>query len=97
MWIIKAKLPSEAGALVVTAIEVLVAPLQERQREAALAARRGEAAGEIEKDEEDVSAETSEVDLGQLAPNVTPTTCFPRWYGERCDYGIAVDGLLRRV
>ncbi len=44
----------------------------------------------------DVSAETPEVDFGQLAPNVTPTTCVPRWYGERCDYGMAVDGLLRR-
>jgi len=45
----------------------------------------------------DVSAETSEVDMRQLAPQVTPNTCVPRWYGERCDYGMAVEGLLRRV
>jgi len=44
----------------------------------------------------DGSAESSAADLRQLAPNVTPTTCVPRWYGERCDYGMAVDGLLRR-
>jgi len=45
----------------------------------------------------DGSAETPAADLRQLAPNVTPQTCVPRWYGERCDYGMAVDGLLRRA
>jgi hypothetical protein len=45
----------------------------------------------------EVSAETSVLDFGQLAPNVTPQTCIPRWHGERCDFGMAVEGLLRRV
>ncbi len=96
MWVIRAKLPPEAGALVVKAIEALVAPLQERQREEALAAGQAGDAETPEDPGECDSAESSAADLRQLAPNVTPQTCVPRWYGERCDYGMAVDGLLRR-
>ncbi len=26
--------------------------------------------------------------------NIGPSTCVPRWAGERMDYGLAIDGLL---
>jgi len=44
----------------------------------------------------DVPAETSLLELGQLAPQVHANTCVSKWQGERIDYGMAVDGLLRR-
>jgi len=31
-----------------------------------------------------------------LVPGIDAETTVPRWAGERCDYGIAVEGLLRR-
>ncbi|TXS92872.1 DUF222 domain-containing protein [Parahaliea maris] len=44
----------------------------------------------------DVSAETSAEAMRQLAPNVDATTGRPYWTGEAMDYGMAIDGLLRR-
>jgi hypothetical protein len=34
--------------------------------------------------------------LQEMAPTVNPGTCVTRWQGERCDYGMAVEGLLQR-
>jgi len=34
--------------------------------------------------------------LGRLAPAVNELTCVPHWSGEDCDYGMAIDALLRR-
>lgn len=34
--------------------------------------------------------------LAQMAPAVDAGTCVTHWRGERCDYGMAVDGLLGR-
>jgi len=34
--------------------------------------------------------------LRDAAPDVTATTCVTKWQGESCDYGMAIDGLLRR-
>jgi hypothetical protein len=34
--------------------------------------------------------------LAQMAPAVDAGTCVTHWRGERCDYGMAVDGLLAR-
>jgi hypothetical protein len=34
--------------------------------------------------------------LAQIAPEVDASTCVSQWRGERCDYGMAVDGLLTR-
>ncbi|TXS90189.1 DUF222 domain-containing protein [Parahaliea maris] len=44
-----------------------------------------------------VSAETSPLALQRLAPDVDATTSCPYWTGEHMDYGMAVDGLLRRT
>jgi hypothetical protein len=43
-----------------------------------------------------VSAETAGDELAALAPEVTSLTCISLWQGERCDYGMAIDGLLSR-
>ncbi len=42
------------------------------------------------------SAETACIELARAAPDVTPRTCIPHWEGENCDYGMAMDALLRR-
>ena len=34
--------------------------------------------------------------LAQMAPGVDAGTCVTKWRGERCDYGMGVDGLLGR-
>ena len=34
--------------------------------------------------------------LCQAAPTVDANTCTPNWQGESCDYGMAIEGLLRR-
>lgn len=44
----------------------------------------------------DVSAETFALALEIIAPEVDAHTLVPHWSGEDCDYGMAVDGLLRR-
>jgi hypothetical protein len=41
-------------------------------------------------------AATAEQALRHAAPEVTATTCVTRWQGEPCDYGMAIEGLLRR-
>ncbi len=41
-------------------------------------------------------ADTAETALRESAPGVNATTCKPHWFGERCDYGSAVETLLRR-
>jgi hypothetical protein len=41
-------------------------------------------------------AQTAEEALQQAAPEVDATTCVTRWQGEPCDYGMAIEGLLRR-
>ncbi|QIB66710.1 HNH endonuclease signature motif containing protein [Kineobactrum salinum] len=43
-----------------------------------------------------VSAETSSAALRTMAPNVNAKTAVTRWTGENCDYGMAIDALLRR-
>jgi len=43
-----------------------------------------------------VSAETALDSLQQNAPDVDERTCITRWRGEQCDYGMAIDALLRR-
>lgn len=43
-----------------------------------------------------ISAETSAAALRRLAPAVDPRTCVTRWAGESCDYGMAIDALLKR-
>ncbi|MBN7797928.1 hypothetical protein [Parahaliea mediterranea] len=43
-----------------------------------------------------LSAETWEDALGDIAPEVDADTCKPYWTGEHPDYGMAVDGLLKR-
>ncbi len=45
---------------------------------------------------QNVSAETSSQLALHQGARVTPLTCVPHWQGERCDYGMAIDGLLRR-
>jgi len=57
MWIIHAKLPPEAGALVVKAIEAVANPLQEEKQE------------ELKKPVKDVSAETFSEAVAQEEPN----------------------------
>jgi hypothetical protein len=44
----------------------------------------------------DVSAETSADALRTAAPAVDAKTCIPHWYGEDCDYGMAIAALLQR-
>jgi len=44
----------------------------------------------------DVSAETFHEALSVMAPSVGPKTCVTHWHGEDCDYGLAIDALLRR-
>jgi hypothetical protein len=41
-------------------------------------------------------AATAKEALQHAAPEVDATTCVTRWQGERCDYGMAIEGLLRR-
>ena len=41
-------------------------------------------------------AQTAEQALQHAAPKVDAKTCVTRWQGERCDYGMAIEGLLRR-
>jgi hypothetical protein len=41
-------------------------------------------------------ATTAEQALQHAAPEVDATTCVTRWQGEPCDYGMAIEGLLRR-
>jgi hypothetical protein len=43
-----------------------------------------------------VSAETFHEALSVMAPSVDPKTCVSHWHGEDCDYGMAIDALLRR-
>jgi hypothetical protein len=43
----------------------------------------------------DVSAETSVDALRAAAPTVNAKTCIPHWHGEDCDYGMAIEALLR--
>ena len=44
----------------------------------------------------DVSAETWVEELRDAAPEVDAGTCVTQWRGEDCDYGMVVEGLLRR-
>ena len=84
MWVIHAKLPPEAGALVVKAIEAVATPAQlEKQQQ-------------LQEPQKSVSAETSGDALGHAAPAVDAKTCIPHWHGEDCDYGMAIEALLRR-
>jgi len=41
-------------------------------------------------------AATAEAAIKAMAPQVDATTCIPSWFGESCDYGVAVEALLRR-
>jgi hypothetical protein len=41
-------------------------------------------------------AQTAKEALQRDAPEVDATTCVTRWQGEPCDYGMAIEGLLRR-
>jgi hypothetical protein len=41
-------------------------------------------------------AATAEQALRHAAPEVTATTCVTQWQGEPCDYGMAIEGLLKR-
>ena len=84
MWIIHAKLPPEAGALVIKAIEAVANPVQVEQQE------------RLQEGGKDVSAETSTDALYSAAPAVDSRTCIPQWRGEDCDYGMAIEALLRR-
>jgi len=84
MWIIHAKLAAEAGALVVKAIEAVATPVQQARQEKSMQER------------ENVSAETSAASMDDLAPEVDAATCITLWQGEVCDYGMAIDALLRR-
>jgi hypothetical protein len=43
----------------------------------------------------DVSAETSADALRTAAPAVDAKTCIPQWHGESCDYGMAIEALLK--
>jgi hypothetical protein len=45
---------------------------------------------------ESVPAGTCAAYLGRLAPDVHAGTAVTRWRGEDCDYGMAIDALLRR-
>ena len=84
MWVIHAKLPPEAGALVVKAIEAVATPAQlEKQQQ-------------LQEPQKSVSVETSGDALGHAAPAVDAKTCIPHWHGEDCDYGMAIEALLRR-
>jgi hypothetical protein len=86
MWVIHAKLPAETGALVVKAIEAVARPQQEARQD------------ELRQLRLDVSngMDSSPAALAKIAPAVTATTCIPRWAGETCDYGMAIDALLKR-
>jgi hypothetical protein len=44
----------------------------------------------------DVDAEMSADALRTAAPAVDAETCIPHWHGEDCDYGMAIEALLRR-
>jgi len=44
----------------------------------------------------DVSARTWAEELRHSAPEVDAGTCVTQWRGEDCDYGMVVEGLLRR-
>ena len=39
---------------------------------------------------------SSEDEMKNLAPHVDSNTCVTKWRGESCDYGMVMDGLLRR-
>jgi hypothetical protein len=41
-------------------------------------------------------AQTAKEALQHAAPEVDAKTCVTRWQGEPCDYGMAIEGLLRR-
>jgi hypothetical protein len=41
-------------------------------------------------------AQTAKEALQRAAPDVDAKTCITRWQGESCDYGMAIEGLLRR-
>ena len=41
-------------------------------------------------------AVTAEAAIEVMAPHVDATTCIPSWFGDSCDYGVAVEALLRR-
>ena len=88
MWVIHAKLPPEAGAMVVKAIQAIAAPEQ--------AERQVQIRQEMKDSQQDVSAETSVDALSCGAPDVDAGTCVTSWRGEDCDYGMAVEALLWR-
>ena len=84
MWIIHARLPPEAGSLVVKAIEAVAKPVQSEEQ------------SRIQEPEKNVSAETSGGELKWITPGVDSGTCVTSWRGEDCDYGMAIDALLKR-
>ena len=86
MWVIHAKLPPEAGSLVVKAIEAVATPVQLEKQEQL----------KREKLEKQEKLETSREALRALAPEVDAHTCVSKWRGEDCDYGMAIDALLER-
>jgi hypothetical protein len=43
-----------------------------------------------------ISAETSADALSHAAPAVDAKTAIPYWHGEDCDYGVAIEALLKR-
>ena len=68
----------------VKAIEAVATPVQvEKQQQS-------------QDPQKNVSAETSADALSRAAPAVDAKTCIPHWYGEDCDYGMAIEALLRR-
>ena len=42
------------------------------------------------------AVDTAATALQEMAPGVDANTCKPEWYGDSCDYGIAIQSLLRR-
>ncbi len=87
-WIIHAKLPAEAGALVVKAIQAIATPVQAEKQEQLQQDRQ--------ESPKDVSAETSANALSCAAPDIDSGTCVSNWRGEDCDYGLAIEALLVR-
>ena len=78
----------EAGAIVVKAIQAIATAVQAEKQEQLRQDRQDS--------RKDVSAETWVEELRDAAPEVDAGTCVTQWRGEDCDYGMVVEGLLRR-
>ena len=96
MWVIRGRLPAEAGALVVKAIEEALDTMEAVDEEAADSdnSDSSHTTDAADPEQENVPAETFTDYVEANCPEVDKDTAVSRWAGERMHFDMAVEGLM---